>query len=196
MKYLLILLANCLFILYSIMFFVDNRFVPEETGARIRNLLLMCSAVYISYNVLFIYILKKENEQSGIIYKIASGIKHFTLNSYTFIQPFQKEFITSLIIAAVIVIISFILLGMPGGIIISLLQKIGIGNNIEGDNAWPAALYISFFWPLCFPIAVLTKQFLIYHGHVGYAFFGLWLSGFIWVSAVVSSAFLLFSNKY
>ncbi len=177
------------------MFFVDHRFLPEETSAKIRNLLLLCSALYVSYNVLFIYILKKENEQSGIIYKIASGLKNFAVNSYTFIQPFQKEFIISIVIAAVIMVISFILVGMPGGLVIGAIQKLGIFNNIEGDNVWPAALYVSFFWPLCFPIAVLTKQYLIQHGYVGYALLGLSLSGLAWVLVVVTSVFFLFSNK-
>ena len=177
------------------MFFIDHEIFPEGTGAKIRNLLLLCSALYVSYNVLFIYILKKENEQSGLMYKIASTLKHAAVNSYTFIEPFQKEFIISLVIAGVIMIISFILLGLPGGIIIGLLQKIGIGNNIQGDNLWPAALYVSLFWPLCFPIALLTKQYLIQQEYVGYAFLGLWSSGLLWMTAIVMSAFLLFGNK-
>jgi len=177
------------------MFFVDNKFLPDQIGARIRNLLLLCSALYVSYNVLLIYILKKENEHSGIIYKIAASIKHTAVNSHAFIQPFQKEFITSLIIAAVIMIISFILVGMPGGLIIAGLQKIGIGDSIEGDNTWQAALYLSFFWPLCFPVAVLTKNYLIHQGYVGYALTGLCLSGFAWIMLVVGSVFLLFGSR-
>ncbi|ABG60981.1 hypothetical protein [Cytophaga hutchinsonii] len=191
----IILLANCFFILYSIMFFTDHKFIPKETGGRIRNALLLCLALYVSYNVLFIYILKKENEQSGIIYKIASGIKYVSINSYTFIEPFQKEFIISLVIAAAIMMVSFILLGMPGGLIIGLLQKMGIGNNIQGDNVWPAALYVSLIWPLCFPIAVLTKNHLIQQGHIDYALLSLYLSGFLWVTVVISSTFLLFGNS-
>jgi len=177
------------------MLFVDNKFVPEETGAKIRNLLLLVSALYVSYNVFFIYILKKEKEQSGIIYKIASIVKHAAVNSYMFIQPFQKEFIISLVIAAAIMVVSFILVGLPGGLILGLLQKIGIGNTIQGDNVWPAALYLSFFWPLCFPVAVLTKNYLIQQGYVGYALTGLCLSGFAWIMLVVGSVFVLFGSR-
>jgi hypothetical protein len=176
------------------MYFVDNRLVPEEIGARIRNLLLLCAAIYVSYNVLFIYIFKKKNQQSGIIYKIASGLKHFVENSYAFILPFQKEFMISLAIAAVIILISFILVGMPGGLLIGAIQKLGIFNTIKGDNVWPAALYASFFWPLCLPIAVLTKYYLIQQGYIGYALLGLCLSSLVWILAVVASVFLLFGN--
>jgi len=194
MKYIIILLANCIFILYSILFFTDHKFVPEGTGARIRNVLLLCAALYVSYNVLFIYILKKENEQSGIIYKIASGLKHVALNSYAFVQPFQKEFITSLIIAGVIIGISILILGMPGGLIIEVVQNIVPLKKIEGDNMWPAALYVSFFWPLCFPIAVLTKNYFIQYGYTGYAIAGLSVSGTIWILTIVASAFFMFAK--
>lgn len=195
MKFILILSANCIFLLYSIMFFIDHKFVPAGTAARIRNLVLLGTALYVSYNVLFIYILRKEPQQTGLIYRVAAGLKHIAVNSYTFIQPFQKEFFTSLIIAAVIIGISILILGMPGGLIIEIVQNIIPLKKIEGDNMWPAALYVSFFWPLCFPIAVLTKKYFIQHGSVAYAAAGLWVSGSIWVLTVVSTAFFLFENK-
>ncbi len=177
------------------MFFVDHKFVPEGTGARIRNILLLCAALYVSYNVVSIYILKKEQQQSGLIYKVASSVKHSAMNTHEFIQPFQEEFITSLIIAAVIIGISILILGMPGGLIVEVVQNILPLKKIEGDNMWPAALYVSFFWPFCFPIAVLTKNYFIQHGCTGYVIAGLSVSGTIWVVAVVSSSFVLFANK-
>jgi hypothetical protein len=60
---------------------------------------------------------------------------------------------------------------------------------------WPAALYISFFWPLCFPIAVFTKNYLIQNEHGVHPLAGLWISGSVWVRMIVASAFLLFVNK-
>jgi hypothetical protein len=195
MKYILILAANCLFILYGIMFFIDHKFIPEGTGAKIKNLLLLSATLWVSYNVLFIYILKKEDEQSGLIYKIASGSKHVVLSAQTFIQPFQHDLFTSIITAGVIMGISILILGMPGGLIVEVVQNILPVKKIEGDDMWPAALYVSFFWPLCFPIAVLTKNYFIQHGYTGYEIAGVSISGTLWVTTIISSAFFLFAKS-
>ena len=195
MKYILVLIVNILFILFSIMFFVDHKFVPQGTVARIRNLFLLCAVLYVSYNVLFIYILKKEKEQSGIIYKVAAGVKHSALNIHAFIQPFQQEFFTSLITAAIIIGISILIVGMPGGLIIEVVQNILPIKKIEGDNMWPAALYVSFFWPICFPVAVLVKNYLIQQNSTAYASQVFWIAGSLWVATIVYSAFFMFTGK-
>ncbi len=195
MKYVTLLIINCFFILYSIMFFTDHKVWPESTSAKLRNVLFLCTTMYVAYNVLFIYILKKEKEQNGIIYKIFSAIKNSAINSYTFIQPFQKEFIISLILAAVIIIVSFVLLGLPGGIIITALQKVGIFNRIEGDNIWPASIFISCLWPLCFPIATLAKNYLIQHEYSSYSLVGLCLSACVWIISIIIITASLFGKN-
>ena len=51
----------------------------------------------------------------------------------------------SVVIAAIIMIISFILVDLPVVIIMSAIQNIGIFNRIEGDDTLPAAIFFSFF---------------------------------------------------
>ncbi len=195
MKYIIILIVNCLFVLYSAMFLIANSWWPKETVSKIRNILLLGAMLYVMWNIIYIYILKRMNQKDGIIYKMAAGTKHFVLNSYVFIQPFKKEFAISLIVAGAIIFISMVLLGLPGALIIMGVEKTGIFNPIEGDNSWPAAIFTSFFWPMCFPVAVLTKNFLIKNNYTQYINLSLYLSGVLWVLCVILGTFLQFGNK-
>jgi len=181
MKFIIILIVNCLFVLYCAMFFLDNKWWPEETISKITNALLLIAMFYVTYNIIYIYILKRKNQQSGIIYKMAAGTKNFVLNSHAFIQPFQKEFFISLIIAGAIIFISIVSVGLPGALIMMSVEKIGVFNPITGDNSWPATILVSIFWPMCFPVAVLTKNYLITYNYTQYTTLSLYLSGFLWI---------------
>jgi hypothetical protein len=180
MKSIIILIANCTIILYSILFFIDNRFWAKTTNGKVWNILLLCLALYVCYDILYIYILKKNNIQSGLIYNIAAFVQKAVHSAQVFIQPIRKEFFISLIAAAVIIIISLLLVGLPGALLLSLLQKIGIGNNIQGDNVWPTAILLSIVWPFSFPAAVLVKRYFVLHGYsfVSVSYF---TTIFIWV---------------
>jgi hypothetical protein len=180
MKSIIILVANCIIILYSILFFIDNRFWPKTIGGKVWNILLLCLAVYVCYDILYIYILKKNNIQSGLIYNVAAFARKAVHSSQAFIQPVQKEFFISLIVTAVIIIISIVLVGLPGALLLSLLQKIGIGNNIQGDNVWPTAILLSIVWPFCFPAAVLAKRYFVLHGY-SFVSISYFITIFIWI---------------
>jgi hypothetical protein len=180
MKSIIILIANCIVVLYSILFFIDNRFWPRTTNGKVWNILLLCLALYVCYDILYIYILKKNNIQSGLIYNIAAFVQKTVHSAQAFIQPVQKEFFISLIAAAVIIIISLLLVGLPGALLLSLLQKIGIGNNIQGDNVWPTAILLSIVWPFCFPAAVLVKRYFVLHRY-SFVSIGYFTTIFIWV---------------
>ncbi|MBC7450076.1 MAG: hypothetical protein H7259_01155, partial [Cytophagales bacterium] len=83
----------------------------------------------------------------------------------TLIHPFQKELFIWLLIAAVIALISFLLVGLPGGAVLIAIEKTGLTSKIQGDNTWPAALFLSITWPFCLPAGVLVKHYLINNGY-------------------------------
>jgi hypothetical protein len=190
MKSIIILVANCIVILYSILFFLDNRFWQKTTGGKVWNILLLCLALYVCYDTLYIYILKKNNIQSGLIYNIAAFAQKTVHGAQAFIHPTQKEFFISLIVAAVIIIVSLLLAGIPGALLLSLLQKIGIGNNIQGDNVWPTAILLSIVWPFCFPAAVLVKRYFVLHGY-NFVSISYFTTIFIWVVFWITIVILL-----
>lgn len=177
------------------MFLVDNQLWPEPTVAKIKNIILVLVTFFIMYNVVNIYILKKAKPESGLIYKVAHKTNVGFLKAHTFIKPFQKELITSFIIAGVLIVISFILLGLPGALLLQIPVKFGIFKPITGDNAWPAALFLSFFYPLLLPLCVLIKHSLIRYGYITYSGIS-WIIGFgiIGIIVLIIFTFLLFNK--
>ncbi len=145
---------------------------------------MLVVGLYVIYNLLFIYLLKKQKEENGLIYKIIDTAEKAAHTFMIFIQPVQKELIISIFIAFVLIVISILLAGLPGAVILTLLQKIGLFTRVNGDNGWPCAILISILWPLCLPFAVLAKQYLVQHGYTGFA--GLrFLLGMLWIAIII-----------
>ena len=156
------------------MYFIDNRIISKEPISILRNSILFIMAIWISYNLITIYILKKEKQESGIVYKTAAKCKSVALNFLTYIKPFQKEFIQWTLIAAGMAFFGMLLVGLPGALLLAIPAKLGLVAEIKGDAAWPSAILVSLLWPFLFPIAVLVKYELIKAGQIPYA-----LTGFI-----------------
>jgi hypothetical protein len=184
MKFILLLLANCFFVLYCILYLTDHPFTRASVGGKIMQAILLVAGLYVLYNVLFIYVLKKRKEENGLIYKIFAYSEKLIQDAITFIQPIQKEFIISILIALVLIVIGMLLAGLPGAAILALLQKAGLFTRVRGDSLWPAAILISILLPLCLPFAVLAKQFLLQRGYAGFTGLRLLLS-MLWIVIIV-----------
>lgn len=194
MKYFLLLAANCFFVLFSSLFLLDFRWWPKATLGRIGCAVWLSAVLYVAYNAVNVYLLKRMGPESGVIYKLAAGVKDLALDSHAFIQPFQKEFYTSLLIAGGIILVSLVLMGLPGGVLVGLLGGIKGLQPIKGDNVWPASLLVSIFLPLCIPIAVLVKNALIQYDFGQYSTLGLFASGILWALFVLIGTMLLFQE--
>ncbi len=190
-KFILLLCSNIFIIFCLLLFFIDNKLFTKEPFPIVRNLLLLIMALWISYNLITIYILKKEKQENGLVYQVASKTKKLSLAFHSYIQPFQKEFITWLLIATGLAFIGMILVGIPGYLWLAIPVKLGIVSEIKGDSAWPTALFISMVWPFLFPIGVLVKYHLIKMGYSNYAFpsfIGVLVGGII---ALITVTYLL-----
>lgn len=64
------------------------------------------------------------------------------------------------LIAGVIALVSTVpLMGLPGGIVLSVGQIFGLGSELlEGDKACPAAIFASLIFPLGIPLGLLFKN--------------------------------------
>lgn len=171
MKFILLLLANCFFILYGILYLTDHPFTRASTGGKIRQVVLLVVGLYVIYNVVFIYLLKKQKEESGLLYKIFTYGEKAVYAAMHFIQPIQKELLISIVIAVVLSVIGMIMAGLPGAAMLTFLQKIGLLQGVKGDSVWPAAILLSILWPLCFPIAILVKHYCALRGYAGFTGF-------------------------
>lgn len=189
MKSILIPGFTIVILLYTIMFFVDHRFWPEEAGQKIFNIVLILFTLYLSYDAARIYLLKKEKEENAFVYKVASTGKKIYLNTVEHIRPFHKEFLTWLAIAGGIIVVSFVLLGMPGALLLEIPPLLKLAKPISGDSAWPAALLLSMLWPLLLPAGVLVKHALIRNGHSSFALAG-------WIGVVIGGVILLITIIY
>ncbi len=177
------------------MFLADHQLWPETTAAKIKNIVLLLVASFVIYNVVNIYILKKAKPESGMIYKVASKTHYGLSKAHAYIKPFQKELITSCIIAAVLISVSFILVGLPGALLLQIPVKLGIFKPITGDNAWPAALFLCFFSSLLIPLCVVIKHSLIRYGYITYSGIS-WMIGIgiLGIVVLIIFTFLLFSK--
>jgi len=194
MKFIVILLLNCFWVLYVALYFIDHPVKNTSTLGKIKQGLLLVVSLFVLYNILFIYILKKKTEESGLFYKIIVFAEKTGHAVVSFQEPVQKEFIISVIIAFLLIVLGFLLSGLPGGLILSLLQKAGLLRGIQGDHVWPAAILLSILWPLCFPFAVLAKQFLLHRGYMGFT--GLHIAlGLLWIILMIPCIALLSKNN-
>jgi|GEM_PF-2595942 len=172
MKYILLLLAKALVLLFIVLFFADHAFLPPGTLAKTRNLLLLLLFMGIGYNMVSIYITKQHAPESGLLYKTVSGVRSTAGHFSQYIQPFQKELIVYSLIAAGLAIAGALLAGIPGFLLLEIPVKLGICRQISGDGAWPAALLMSLLWPLCLPAGVFLKHWLNSHGYPLFTFAG------------------------
>ena len=165
MKYYVILLVNCLLVYCIILFFADHKFIPEGIAAKIRNLVLVCLFFTICYNLVSIYVLKKNAPETGLVNRTASGVKNSAGNFIAYIKPFKKELIVYSLVAAGIIVISLVFVGIPRAFLLQVPVKLGISKPITGDSAWPAAILLSILWPLCLPAGVFIKNWLMVNNY-------------------------------
>jgi hypothetical protein len=171
-KYILILCANIVLLYYFVMVMVDRTLIPKEIFPLLLNIAIVLTALWICFDVFSIYVFKKRQQESGIVYKIASKSKSCGLAFYAHVQPFQKEFVKWTIIALVVAFLGMLLMGIPGYLLLAIPAKLGLVQEIQGDNAWPAAILLSMLWPVLFPLGILVKQHLIKTDYASYAFSG------------------------
>ena len=194
MKFFVILGIN-LFLLYCLaLIFIDNKIFTKDPFAIVRNILLFAIAIWICYNVISIYVLQKNKQESGLVYKTASEIKAYGLAFYNYIQPCKKELGIWTLAAACFILLGFISAGLSGYIWLVIPEKLGLVKEITGDNAWPAAILMSVFWPLLLPIAVLIKHQLIKSGFASYAISGFWGAIVAGILVLITAIYLL-NNK-
>lgn len=64
------------------------------------------------------------------------------------------------LIAGVIALVSMVpLMGLPGGIVLSVGQIFGLGSELlKWDKAWPAAIFASLIFPAGIPLGLLFKN--------------------------------------
>ena len=79
-------------------------------------------------------------------------------------MSFRKEFVIASIIAAALMFIGLVLLGIPGAIFLEMPKWLGLVKGIEGDGAWPAAIFVSLMWPLFIPLGVIAKYRIVDSG--------------------------------
>lgn len=174
LKFILILVANTFFLYCLILFFIDNRIITKDPFTIIQNTLLFILGLWITYNLATIYVFRKEKQESGLIYKLASKTKSLGVSIYHLTQSFQKELIIWTIAAIALSFLGLITMGIPGFFWLEIPVKLGIVSELKGDALWPSAIAVSMLWPLFFPVGVLVKHQLIKMGYVSYAITGFW----------------------
>lgn len=184
MKAILIPAITVLLILYVIMFMIDHQWWPEATTGKIRNVFLVLFALYLCYELANIYFLRRGRQEKAFVYRVAKGGQRVYLKVAEYIHPFQKEFLIWLAIAAVLAFIGFISMGIIGYLWLEIPAQLGWVNRIEGDNLWPATIFMSILWPFCLPAGVLVKHYLIREGQGRWALAG-------WIGTVTGGIMLL-----
>jgi hypothetical protein len=165
MKYYIILGVNCLLLVYLISFLIDHSFLPNGIVPKIRNIIFILLLITVSYNLVTIYVLKKNTQENGLVYASAGIIQKNVAGFRQFIQPFQKELLVYTLIAVGLAAAGLLLVGIPGQLLLDLPAKTGLVSTIKGDNKWPAAILLSVLWPLCLPGGILVKNYLLQHGY-------------------------------
>jgi hypothetical protein len=173
-KYLTILCLN-LFLLYCfVLFFIDNTIITAEPLVIVRNIILFAVALWIVYDVVTIYVQKKQKQERGLVYIVVSKGRTYGFAFYEHILPFRKEFINWSLAAMVLMFLGIISLGITGYIWLAIPVALGLVSELAGDSAWPAAILLSLTWPLLLPIAVLIKHHLIKSGNSAVAVPAFW----------------------
>ncbi len=189
MKTILIPGASLLVVVYVIMYLVDHPFWPASIFSKIRNIGMVLVALYVTYNVATIYVLKNEKEENALVYRVASFGKTVYVKITDHIRPFQKEFLTWLAVAGGLAFLGLVLMGIPGALFLEIPSRLGLVSPIEGDNAWPAAICLAILWPFTLPAGVLVKHYLIRQGYTNWALTG-------WIGTVVGGIALLTVMMY
>jgi len=171
MKSIFIFLLN-LFIVFCLFSIATDHLWSLDTFSIIRNILCAGLGLYLSYNAIRIYALKKESPEQGLIYRVVGKLQIYFAKFYTYIKPVQREFLIWLGIAVGIGFISLVLVGIPGAFLISIPAWLGLTKELEGDGVWPAAILVSLLWPISLPVGVLIKYRLKQQGNEKYSLFG------------------------
>lgn len=165
MKYYTILGLNCLLLVYLISFLIDHSFLSGGIVPKIRNLVFVLLLITVCYNLITIYVLKRNSPESGLVYKSAGIFQNKIAGFRQFIQPYQKELLSYTIIAAGLSAAGLLLVGIPGQLLLDLAAKTGLVSPVKGDNKWPAAILLSVLWPICLPGGLLLKNYLLQQGY-------------------------------
>lgn len=189
MKGVVIGVINFLLLWSAVLYLVDNVFSVNQLWGLIRWSFVLIFAVCIIYNLVTIYFLKSKTVETGIIYKVLAKGKLLAVNFYKQVQPFKKEFLFWTYVALGLIFIGFITMGIPGLLFLMIPSKLGIVEELKGENAWPAGIFISLFLPLLFPVAVLVKQQMIKIGYLSFATPAFW-------GVIISGVFLLVTLMY
>jgi hypothetical protein len=78
------------------------------------------------------------------------------------------------------------LMGLPGGVVLSVGQFFGLGSELlKGDKAWPAAIFASLIFPLGIPLGLLFKNVIENNGWQRLATFSVPIVLIIWGFATI-----------
>jgi hypothetical protein len=93
-----------------------------------------------------------------------------------------RHLLAGLIIAILLIVGGYALLGLPGGIyalvtapIVELIRGLPMGSLLDGERAWPTAILMSMLVPLALPASMFIVHWL--RPKAG------WLEATMWVAA-------------
>ncbi len=127
--------------------------------------LIIC-ALYVILPILGYGQFKKENQNLSESQRI--GLNFKMLRKATSDQP-ALQMIKWSVYAAIAAFLSIVpLLGLPGGVLLSLfgLFKLIPEHEMMGDKMWPIAILVSMLIPLAWPIALLVRNALLHYWQI------------------------------
>lgn len=195
MRLIIVLCINAVLALYFAMYLLSNRLWPDENLLKAVNTVFALLVIWLSYDLVTVYLTKTRAHDAGLIYKIYSVVTFLAHGFFDYIQPFRRQFVIGSLIAIGVIVISFLSLGIPGALLMELPVKLGLATPITGDNAWPAALIISMTWPFFIPLGIVIKLELNKLGYVSLATAALVCTVVIGMMACTGLSYLLFSTK-
>lgn len=190
----LVLGTTVLFTLYFAMFLLSNRLWPDETLLKVVNVVFALLLIWLSADLVSINVSKTRGSQTSLVYKVANGVLIAGKRFRNYLKPFQRQFIIGSLIAAAIVVLSFLSLGILGALLMEVPVMLGLAKPITGDNAWPAALIVSILWPLFIPFGVIVKYEITKLSYTGVANAAMLLTIFAGMAASIAAAYLLFPS--
>ena len=164
MKSILAITLSAFLIYYFVMVIIDSGFWPESTVWKIRNGLFAAAAIYLAYNLASIFLFKQITPEQAFVNRMVDFITNIVSASLRYIQPFRREFFIACIVAALLMFIGLVAIGIPGAFFLDISKWLGLVKGIEGDRAWPSAIFVSLIWPLFIPIGVIIKHELLTRG--------------------------------
>ena len=75
-----------------------------------------------------------------------------------------RSLMTWSLVAAGVAVLSVVLMGLPGGLLLELYRALGITQRaMDIDQVWPAAIYASVLWPISIPAGHYLRQRFVRH---------------------------------